>query len=80
MASVTMDPEIGNGTGTGIGAPGSGAGRRKSSGRRRSTVAYIPQEVVDHTQLNDADRRLAEMGYVQVFPPLHLRLLFNASS
>ena len=66
-----MDPENGTGVGTGIGAPGVNASRRKSSGRRRSTVAHIPQEVVDHTQLNDADRRLAEMGYVQVFHLFH---------
>ena len=55
-----MDPEVGAGPGN--------PERRKSSGRRRSTVPHVPQEVVDHAQLSDADRRLAEMGYVQVSP------------
>ena len=61
-----MDPE--NGVDSGVADPSVDANRRKSS--RKSTVAQIPQEVVDLTQLSDADHRLAEMGYVQVSPPL----------
>lgn len=57
-----MDPETG--VGSGVADPSVDANKRKS--RRKSTVAHIPQEVVDFTQLSDADRRLAEMGYVQV--------------
>ena len=61
-----MDPETG--VGSGLADPSVDTNRRKS--RRKSTVAHIPQEVVDFTQLSNADRRLAEMGYVQVLPPL----------
>ena len=61
-----MDP--GNGVRSGVADSSLEANRRKS--RRKSTVAHIPQEVFDPTQLSDADRRLAEMGYVQVLPPL----------
>ena len=76
MASTAMDPETGVGTGVGSGVadPSVDANRRKS--RRKSTVAHIPQEVVDQTQLSDADRRLAEMGYVQVLPPLPPSLIY----
>ncbi len=66
MSSVTMDPE--SGAGSGIADPSVDANGRKS--RRKFTVAHIPQEVVDPIQLSDTDRRLAEMGYVQVLPPL----------
>ena len=61
-----MDPETW--VGSAAADPSVDGNRRKS--RRKSTVAHIPQEAVDHTQLSDADRRLAEMGYVQVSPPL----------
>ncbi len=61
-----MDPETG--VGSGVVDPSVNANRRKS--RRKPTVAHIPQEVVDLAQLSDADRRLAEMGYVQVSTPL----------
>ena len=61
-----MNPETG--FGSGVANPSVDANKRKS--RRKSTVAHIPQEVFDPTQLSDADRRLAEMGYVQVLPPL----------
>ena len=59
-----MDPELG--ASARVGSPGADPERRKSSGGRRATVPHVPQEVVDHAQLSDADRRLAEMGYVQV--------------
>ena len=61
-----MDPE--SGVGSGVADASVDASRRKS--RRKLTVAHIPQEVVDPKQLSDTDRRLAEMGYVQVLPPL----------
>ena len=61
-----MDPETG--VGNGVVDPSVDATRRKS--RRKSTVAHIAQEVVDFSQLSDADRRLAEIGYVQVLPVL----------
>ena len=50
--------------------------RRKSSGRRKSSaVVDIPTEHVDTKNLSDADKRLAEMGYVQVSPsPISLPL------
>ena len=57
MPFTTLGPEVGSGV----------ANRRIS--HHKSTVAHIPQEVFDPTQLSDADRRLAEMGYVQVLPP-----------
>lgn len=59
MPSASMDPESGAG-----GAVTDTSVHRKS--RRKLTVAHVPQELVDSTQLSDADRRLAEMGYIQV--------------
>ncbi|KAL6720323.1 polyamine transporter tpo5 [Lecanora helva] len=35
--------------------------------QRRFATSRIGQEVVDPVQLSDADRRLAEMGYIQVY-------------
>ncbi|KAL8823996.1 MAG: hypothetical protein Q9191_005378 [Dirinaria sp. TL-2023a] len=58
-----MDPE--SGVGSGVTATSLDANRRKS--RHKLTVAHLEQEIVDSAQLNDADRRLAEMGYVQVY-------------
>lgn len=68
-----MDSE--SGVESGVADPSVDANRRKS--RRKSTVAHIPQEVVDPTQLSDADRRLAEMGYVQALPPLPPSLIHS---
>ena len=45
------------------------AGRRKSAfGRRKSSavVDETPAAIVEASALSDADRKLAEMGYVQV--------------
>ena len=44
-------------------------GRRKSAFARRKSSAVVdesPAAVVEASALSDADRRLAEMGYVQV--------------
>ncbi len=44
-------------------------GRRKSAFARRKSSAVVdeaPAAIVEAHTLNDADRRLAEMGYVQV--------------
>ena len=44
-------------------------GRRKSAFARRKSSAVVdeaPQAIVEASALNAADRRLAEMGYVQV--------------
>ena len=72
MPSATMDPE--SGVGSGVADPSSvDANRRKS--RRKLTVAHVPQEIIDSTQLSDTDRRLAEMGYVQVLLSLSSTLL-----
>ena len=67
------------GVGTGLEAPqadiqGSAldnaqGGRRKSAFARRKSSAVVdetPAAVVEASALSDADRRLAEMGYVQV--------------
>ena len=47
-----------------------GAARRKSSmamgKHRKSTVVDVNAEVLESAGLNEADRRLAEMGYSQV--------------
>ncbi|KAL9127153.1 MAG: hypothetical protein Q9217_003923 [Psora testacea] len=63
---ATMDPEIGSGTGTGTGnvlpIPNN-TKRRKSS----AIVNDVPPEVLEVSALSNADRRLAEMGYVQVY-------------
>lgn len=71
--SARMDPE--RGVDSGVADPSVDANRGK--GRRRLTVAHVPQEVVDSTQLSDADRRLAEMGYVQVLLSLILPFLIH---
>ena len=45
------------------------AGRRKSAFARRKSSAVVdeaPAAVVEASALSDADRRLAEMGYLQV--------------
>ena len=65
---MALDPE--SGVGTGHTAPiNTDASRRKSSGRRKSSaVVDIPTEHIDTKNLSDADKRLAEMGYVQVSP------------
>ena len=47
-------------------------GRRKSAFARRKSSAVVdeaPQAVVEASALSAADRRLAEMGYVQVRQP-----------
>ena len=44
-------------------------GRRQSAFARRKSSVIVdetPQAVIEASQLNAADRRLAEMGYVQV--------------
>lgn len=44
-------------------------GRRKSAFNRRKSSAVVdesPAAIVEASALSDADRRLAEMGYVQV--------------
>lgn len=65
-----MAPDPESGVGTGHTAPiNTEPSRRKSSGRRKSSaVVDIPTEHIDTTNLSDADKRLAEMGYVQVSP------------
>lgn len=45
------------------------AGRRKSAFARRKSSAVVdetPAAIVEASALSDADRKLAEMGYVQV--------------
>jgi hypothetical protein len=59
-----MDPE----SSAGGGVPDLSVDTNKLRSRHKSTVAHVPQETVDLAQLSDADRRLAEMGYVQVSP------------
>ena len=58
------------GVGTGLEAQDPAAsGRRKSAFDRRKSSAVVdeaPATVVEASALSDADRRLAEMGYVQV--------------
>lgn len=47
-------------------------GRRKSAFARRKSSAVVdekPAAIVEASALSDADRRLAEMGYVQVSSP-----------
>lgn len=44
-------------------------GRRKSAFARRKSSAVVdetPAAIVEASALSDADRRLAEMGYIQV--------------
>ena len=62
-----MDPDTR--VGSGVADPSVDTYRRQDC--RKSTVTHIAQEVLDLTQLSDADRRLAEMGYVLVLPYLH---------
>ena len=48
---------------------GNQTGRRKSAFDRRKSSAVVdetPAAIVEASALSDADRRLAEMGYVQV--------------
>ena len=63
-----------------VGPRGDQAGRRKSAfaGRRKSSVVVDekPAAIVEASALNDADRRLAEMGYVQVRLQSHYHLIF----
>lgn len=58
------------GAGTGLETQGhSATGRRKSAFDRRKSSAVIdeaPATIVEASALSDADRKLAEMGYVQV--------------
>ena len=69
-----MDPE--SSVGGGVADFPVDANELKS--RHKFTVAHIPQETVDLAQLSGADRRLAEMGYVQVSLPLfHVQLRFS---
>ena len=65
MASSTIDQESRADSGL--------AGFINQQSRSQINVPQNIQEVVDPTQLSNADRRLAEMGYVQVFPPVHLQ-------
>ena len=66
VPSTTMDPETG--IGREVADPSVDANRWKS--RCKSTIVNIPQEVVKFTQLSNADRRLAEICYVQLLPLL----------
>ena len=73
MNTNTMEKEVD------IGPGGEQSGRRKSAfgNRRKSSVVVdeTPAAVVEASALNDADRRLAEMGYVQVaLPPFYPNL------
>lgn len=60
-----------NGIQAGEATGNAGGGRRKSAfaGRRKSSAVIVdekPAAIVQATELSEADRRLAEMGYVQV--------------
>ena len=60
---------------TGMGLDDKSAGRRKSAvGRRKSSavVTETPAAYVEASELSVADRRLAEMGYVQVSCIFHI--------
>ncbi|KAL6712923.1 polyamine transporter tpo5 [Lecanora helva] len=63
--------EVHNGDRNGSAAVDNDTGRRKSAfrGRRKSSavVDESPQAVVEASELSAADRRLAEMGYIQVY-------------
>ena len=62
---VDIDAETGQGTGL---VKPIDINKRKGSAQRKTSVVptAIPPEVLHAAQLNDADRRLAEMGYTQV--------------
>jgi len=67
-----MDPNVGiirEADVTGSNLDDKQTGRRKSAYARRKSSAVVddaPAAIVEASDLSDADRRLAEMGYVQV--------------
>ena len=48
--------------------------RKASAFKRKSTVPDVPAAIVEASELSVADRRLAELGYVQVGTPTITRL------
>lgn len=61
-------PSIDNGTEVTAGFGDTATRRRQSAFARRKSSAVVeePAAIVEAHTLNDADRRLAEMGYTQV--------------
>jgi len=71
-----MENQTQGATASGV-ANESHASRRKSAAARRkeSVIATeLPAEILQASDLNEADRRLAEMGYTQVCFPRALSL------
>ena len=66
-----MDPKISADNGVEVtgGLDDKAARRRQSAFARRKSSAVVEESaaIVEAHTLNDADRRLAEMGYTQVF-------------
>lgn len=62
-------------TGDNVDAESKGATKRKGSAvnrRKSSAAADVPAAIVEAHELSVADRRLAELGYVQVGAPPRL--------